>query len=98
MKPTACDVIEFPGPEAAAADSEREIPGLSEDLRLPDMRDLSLLATLRQLLPSAKLILMTAFGTPEIAQQAALLGATVINKPFELNELDRLVVPPDAEC
>jgi len=62
------------------------------DLRLPDMNDLSLLATLRQLLPSAKLILMTAFGTPEIVQQAALIGAKILNKPFELSELDRLVV------
>jgi CheY-like chemotaxis protein len=62
------------------------------DLRLPDMSDLSLLATLRQLLPDARLILMTAFGTPDIATEAALLGAAVINKPFELHELSRLVV------
>ena len=62
------------------------------DLRLPDMTDLSLLATLRQLLPAARLILMTAFGTPDIAQQAALLGATVFNKPFELADLNRVVL------
>jgi DNA-binding NtrC family response regulator len=65
------------------------------DLRLPDMEDLSLLATLRQLLPSARLILMTAFGTPDIVQQAALLGATVLNKPFELADLSRLVLTAD---
>ena len=40
------------------------------DLRLPDMDDLSLLGTLRQLLPGARLILMTAFGTPEIVAEA----------------------------
>lgn len=62
------------------------------DLRLPDMSDLSLLATLRQLLPRAALILMTAFGTPDIATEAALLGATVLNKPFELQDLNRLVL------
>jgi DNA-binding NtrC family response regulator len=61
------------------------------DLRLPDMSDLSLLGTLRQLLPAAALILMTAFGTPEIFADAAAMGATVINKPFELDELTRLV-------
>jgi DNA-binding NtrC family response regulator len=61
------------------------------DLRLPDMDDLSLLGTLRQLLPAACLILMTAFGTPEIAAEAEALGATVIYKPFELDELQRLV-------
>jgi DNA-binding NtrC family response regulator len=61
------------------------------DLRLPDMSDLSLLATLRQLLPDAALILMTAFGTPEILADAEGLGAAVINKPFELNDLTQLV-------
>lgn len=64
------------------------------DLRLPDMDDLSLLGTLRQLLPAAALILMTAFGTPEIINEAEAMGATVINKPFELDELTRLVAGP----
>src|SRR5215510_14588605 len=45
------------------------------DLRLPDMSDLSLLGTLRQLLPNAALVLMTAFGTPEILTDARVLGA-----------------------
>lgn len=62
------------------------------DLRLPDMRDLSLLATLRQLLPEARLILMTAFGTPEILAEALQLGALVLNKPFELQHLANLVL------
>jgi len=61
------------------------------DLRLPDMNDLSLLRTLRQLLPTAALILMTAFGTAEIFRDAQALGAAVLGKPFELDELKRLV-------
>mgnify|MGYP003578034142 CR=1 FL=1 len=61
------------------------------DLRLPDMSDLSLLATLRQLVPSAHIVLMTAFGTPELVAHAKALGADVIAKPFELDELNRLV-------
>jgi DNA-binding NtrC family response regulator len=63
------------------------------DLRLPDMHDLSLLGTLRQLLPDAQLILMTAFGTPEVIADARALGATVLSKPFELDELNRIVRP-----
>ena len=62
------------------------------DLRLPDMHDLSLLATLRQLMPSAHLILMTAFGTPDVVAEARALGADVLAKPFELAELNRLVL------
>jgi DNA-binding NtrC family response regulator len=61
------------------------------DLRLPDMHDLSLLSTLRQLIPAATLILMTAFSTPEIVADAKALGAAVMNKPFELDALKKLV-------
>lgn len=61
------------------------------DLRLPDMEDLSLLGTLHQLLPDAGLILMTAFATPEIVHDAGAIGAAVIHKPFELDELHQLV-------
>jgi CheY-like chemotaxis protein len=61
------------------------------DLRLPDMNDLSLLGTIRQLLPRAHLILMTAFGTPEIIADARAIGADVLSKPFELSELNGLV-------
>jgi CheY-like chemotaxis protein len=64
------------------------------DLRLPDMDDLSLLSTLRHLLPACRLILMTAFSTPEVHADAAALGATVINKPFELGDLTGLVAGP----
>jgi DNA-binding NtrC family response regulator len=58
------------------------------DLRLPDMRDLSLLGTIRQLLPDATLVLMTAYGTDDVLERAVALGAaTVLNKPFELGSL-----------
>jgi two-component system, NtrC family, response regulator AtoC len=58
------------------------------DLRLPDMRDLSLMATIRQLQPDASIVLMTAFGTDEIVARAVGLGAqTILNKPFELGKL-----------
>jgi len=61
------------------------------DLRLPDMHDLSLLGTIRQLLPRAHVILMTAFCTAEVAAHAWGIGADVLSKPFELAELNRLV-------
>lgn len=63
------------------------------DLRLPDMSDLSLLATIRQLIPETPIVLMTAFGTPELLAQARKLGVIgVLNKPFELSELGRIVM------
>ena len=68
------------------------------DLRLPDMDDLSLLGTLRQLLPDTTLILMTAFGTREIVADAEAMGASVLNKPFELDEVKRLVLDSVADA
>jgi DNA-binding NtrC family response regulator len=61
------------------------------DLRLPDMHDLSLLGTLRQALPKASLIMMTAMATADIIRGAQALGATVLHKPFELDALRHLV-------
>ena len=68
------------------------------DLRLPDTTDLSLLVALRQLLPAARLVVMTAFATPEITAEATQLGATVLTKPFELDELSRIVMSPTTRC
>jgi len=62
------------------------------DLRLPDVDDLSLLRRVRELLPAAVLVLMTAFGTAEVVANARRIGvAGILNKPFELDELSRLI-------
>lgn len=62
------------------------------DLRLPDSRDLSLLSRIISLVPRSKVILMTAYGTPEVHRAALERGAyTVLHKPFELQELTALV-------
>ncbi len=62
------------------------------DLNLPDSADLTVLTGVRRLAPSAAVILMTAFATPEIVAGARTLGAfTVLDKPFELGQLDEIV-------
>ena len=65
------------------------------DLRLPDMNDLSLLGRVREQLPTAVVVLMTAFGTPEIIAEAVSMGVRgVLTKPFELEALTRLLAHP----
>jgi two-component system response regulator AtoC len=62
------------------------------DLRLPDSQDLGLLAEMRLLAPRTQVILMTAYGTPEIVQDAVDLGAfRVIGKPLEMRDIAGLV-------
>jgi DNA-binding NtrC family response regulator len=63
------------------------------DYRLPDSNDLALLAALRRLSPGSAVILMTAFGTPEVAQGALDLGAyRVVHKPFDMQDLEPLLL------
>ena len=67
------------------------------DYRLPDSNDLNLLATIRKLAPASAVIMMTAFGTPEVMTGALKLGAyQVIPKPFEVHEVAALVLEAHA--
>ena len=63
------------------------------DYRLPDSSDLSLLKSIRQHVPGAAVIMMTAFGTPEVMTGALTLGAyRIISKPFEVHDVAALVL------
>ena len=61
------------------------------DLRLPDSDDLALASQIRAQAPDTPVVLMTAYGTPEIFTQAAALGIATVNKPFDMNELASIV-------
>ena len=62
------------------------------DLRLPDSEDLRVLSAMRGLAPATPVILMTAYGTPEILAEARRLGAfAIVDKPFEMDALPPLV-------
>lgn len=77
---------------SAIADAGASFDVVVLDLRLPDVNDLSLLDRVRVLLPSATVVLMTAFGTAEIVAGALQLGVIgVLSKPFELTELAQLL-------
>lgn len=62
------------------------------DFRLPDSNDLGLLLKIRQMAPHTTVIMMTAFGTPEVTDGAMKLGAAgVLNKPFNMHDLEAVV-------
>jgi DNA-binding NtrC family response regulator len=71
---------------------DRPFDAVMLDYRLPDSNDLTLLASIRRLSPNGAVILMTAFGTPEVTKGALDLGVyRVLNKPFEIEELEPLL-------
>ena len=62
------------------------------DYRLPDSNDLELLSAVRRISPRSQVILMTAFGSPEVVSGAQQLGVyRVVHKPFEMHDLAALV-------
>jgi DNA-binding NtrC family response regulator len=78
---------------AAAAISklsdEPAVDAVVLDYRLPDSNDLSLLRRIRQLAPRSPVILMTAYGTPEVTRGAYDLGVyAVLSKPFDMHDLE----------
>jgi DNA-binding NtrC family response regulator len=88
------DVVEARDADSAlrALVEERPPDAILLDLLLPDCRDLHLLETFKWLLPATPIILMTAFGTPELVAEARQLGAyAVLEKPFDLGALEPLL-------
>ena len=62
------------------------------DYRLPDSNGLQLLGQIRALSPASRVVLMTAYGTPEVLAEALRLGAVcVVNKPIEMHDVPGLV-------
>jgi two-component system, NtrC family, response regulator AtoC len=62
------------------------------DYRLPDLNGLQLLAAIRQVSPHSRVVMMTAYGTPDIEADAVSLGAVgFVNKPIEMGDVADLV-------
>lgn len=76
----------------ALSGSDEPVDAVVLDYRLPDSNDLALLARIRQLSPRSAVLMMTAFGTPDIVQRAKDLGVyRVIDKPFEMHDLETMI-------
>jgi two-component system nitrogen regulation response regulator GlnG len=77
----------------AMEDADEDIDVVLLDYRLPDSNDLGLLASVRRLQPRSAVVMMTAYGTPDVTEGALALGAyRVVGKPFDMRGLELLVV------
>ena len=62
------------------------------DYLLPDSRDLDLLAAVKRLVPATRVILMSAYLSPETTKDALAKGAfTVVTKPIDMKDVSALV-------
>ena len=81
------------GALAALRNPPNPVEVIMLDYRLPDLNGLQLLAAIRGVSPHSRVVMMTAYGTPDIAAAALRLGAVCfVNKPIEMRDVVDLVV------
>ena len=76
------------GEEALQILGERPFDLVLCDIRMPGMDGLEVLSTIRSLYPDTTVIMMSAFGTVDLAVEAMKQGAyDYISKPFKTDEI-----------
>jgi DNA-binding NtrC family response regulator len=80
--------------EAQAALRSGTFDAVVLDYCLPDTTDLELLRLIRTLSPRSHVVMMTAFGTPRMIDEATGLGVScVLEKPLDLEAACRAILP-----
>jgi len=80
------------GEEALAKLKEKEFGLILLDLRMPGMDGMEVLRQVREIRPDIRIIMITAYGTIELAVEAIKMGAVdFIQKPFSPEEIRELV-------
>jgi DNA-binding NtrC family response regulator len=87
------DVVTCAGGQEALEELRRRPADLAMvDLRMPDVNGLDVLRTIRQMVPSCDVILMTGYAGIESAVEAIKLGAIdYLTKPFDFERLARVL-------
>jgi DNA-binding NtrC family response regulator len=80
------------GNQALEMMNRQQVDLLVTDLRMPGMSGQDLIRRVRSERPCLKIILMTAFSSPELKEFVSLFRINgYIEKPFELDELRELI-------
>lgn len=81
------------GEEALAKLEEKDFVLILLDIRMPGMDGMEVLRKVREIRPDIRVIMITAYGTIELAVEAIKLGAVdFIQKPFSPAEIRELVL------
>ena len=81
------------GQEALEVLTQVPIDLVVSDIRMPEISGLDLLMDIREKYPTTKVIIMTAYGSSDIQNEASERGCfKYIEKPFEIQELRNLIL------
>jgi DNA-binding NtrC family response regulator len=76
----------------AAIDAAERFDVAVTEVNLPDSRDLRLARCIRQRSPATRVVVMSAFGTTALRDEARAIGARFIDKPFDLDAMADVVM------
>lgn len=86
-------VIANTGAEALNLLKKDPIDVVVTDIKMPDINGLELLSMIRKQYPSTKVIIMTAYGSPEVHKEATRRGSYFyLEKPFEISDIRTLIL------
>jgi DNA-binding response OmpR family regulator len=81
------------GKEALDVLGKMPIDLVISDIRMPDINGLDLLVRVKRDYPHTKVIIMTAYGSSDVQKEASKRGSLYyIEKPFEINEIRKLIL------
>jgi len=81
------------GKKALDVLSQLPVELVISDIRMPEISGLDLLVKIKDYYPSTKVIIMTAYGSSEVHEEANARGCLkYIEKPFEISELRQLIL------
>lgn len=94
---TLCDILElrgwetlraYDGEQAVMIATEAAVDWIVMDVRMPRLTGIEALQAIRARIPNARVVLMTAFASHDLAARAERAGAArVLYKPFEPSTL-----------
>ncbi|MBW2040262.1 MAG: response regulator [Deltaproteobacteria bacterium] len=86
-------IIANTGREALQALQKYHIDVVVTDIKMPDINGLDLLLKIREEYPLTKVLIMTAYGSPEVQKEATKRGSYYyIEKPFEISDIRGLIL------
>ncbi len=85
-------VIANNGREAIELLRRDKIDVVISDIRMPDINGLDLLVKIKKDYPQTSVVIMTAYGSPDIQKEAIRRGSIFyIEKPFEIAEIRKII-------
>jgi CheY-like chemotaxis protein/predicted regulator of Ras-like GTPase activity (Roadblock/LC7/MglB family) len=81
------------GKKALEVLSQLPVKLVISDIRMPEISGLELLSRIKEAYPSTRVIIMTAYGSSEVHEEANQRGCfKYIEKPFEISDLRQLIL------